>query len=52
MTPSSMKMTFDDTHREGGDAVTQLAAGDYIEILLIYNPSISEYRAYEVVHNN
>ena len=46
------KMTFDDTHRTGGDAVTQLAVGDYIEILLIYNPTKGEYRAYEVVHNN
>ena len=46
------KMTFDDTHRTGGDAVTQLARGDYIEILLIYNPTKGEYRAYEVVHNN
>lgn len=46
------KMTFDDTHRTGGDAVTQLAVGDYIEILLIYNPTKGEYRAYEVLHNN
>ena len=46
------KMTFDDTHRTGGEAVTQLAVGDYIEILLIYNPTKGEYRAYEVVHNN
>ena len=46
------KMTFDDTHRTGGDAVTQLAVGDYIEILLIFNPTKGEYRAYEVVHNN
>ena len=46
------KMTFDDTHRTGGDAVTQLTVGDYIEILLIYNPTKGEYRAYEVVHNN
>ena len=46
------KMTFDDTHRTGGDAVTQLAVGDYIEILLIYNPTKGEYRAYEVVHND
>ena len=46
------KMTFDDTHRTGGDAVTQLAVGDYIEILLIYNHTKGEYRAYEVVHNN
>ncbi len=46
------KMTFDDTHRTGGDAVTQLARGDYIEILLIYNPTKGEYRAYEVLHNN
>lgn len=46
------KMTFDDTHRTGGDAVTQLATGDYIEVLLIYNPDVSEYRAYEIVHNN
>ena len=46
------KMTFDDTHRTGGDAVTQLAVGDYIEILLIYNPTKGEYRAYETVHQN
>ena len=45
-------MTFDDTHRTGGDAITHLAVGDYIEILLIYNPTKGEYRAYEVVHNN
>ena len=46
------KMTFDDTHRTGGDAITHLAQGDYIEILLIYNPTKGEYRAYEVVHND
>ena len=51
-TDQPWKMTFDDTHRTGGDAVTQLAVGDYIEILLIYNPTKGEYRAYEVVHNN
>ena len=45
-------MTFDDTHRTGGDAITHLAQGDYIEVLLIYNPTKGEYRAYEVVHNN
>jgi len=45
-------MTFDDTHRTGGDATTHLAQGDYIEVLLIYNPTKGEYRAYEVVHNN
>ena len=46
------KMSYDDTHYTGGDAVTQLAVGDYIEILLIYNPTVGEYRAYETVHNN
>ena len=46
------KMSYDDTHFTGGDAVTQLAVGDYIEILLIYNPTVGEYRAYETVHNN
>ena len=46
------KMTFDDTHRTGGEAITHLAQGDYIEILLIYNPTKGEYRAYEVVHND
>ena len=51
-TDQPWKMTFDDTHRTGGEAVTQLATGDYIEILLIYNPTKGEYRAYEVVHNN
>jgi hypothetical protein len=46
------KMSFDNTHYTGGAAITQLAVGDYIEILLIYNPSVSEYRAFEIVHNN
>ena len=46
------KMTFDDTHRTGGEAITHLAVGDYIEILLIFNSTKGEYRAYEVVHNN
>ena len=46
------KMSFDNTHYTGGAAVTQLAVGDYIEILLIYNPSVGEYRAFEIVHNN
>ena len=51
-TAQPWKMSFDNTHYTGGSAVTQLAKGDYIEILLMYHPGASEYRAFEVVHQN
>lgn len=51
-TAQPWKMSFDNTHYTGGSAVTQLAQGDYIEILLMYHSGVSEYRAFEVVHRN
>ena len=43
-------MTFNDTCQTGNEAHYQLAKGDAIKVLLVYNASTGYYNGYTILH--